>query len=386
MSRPVKVDFPYTHRDKDRRGNVRIYYRRRPGAPKIRIDAPEGSPEFAEAYAAAKAASETKVPAPAIARQATGTLGWLVSQYVASAEFKRLDAKTARARRACLMAAIAERINANAAERFAAFPLPRLTPKAIRVLRDRKVDLPEGANNRLKAIKRLLAWGVENDHLAANVARDVPKIATGSTGHHTWTPDEVVQFEQRHSVGSMARLALALLLYTGVRRSDAVLLGRQHARDGWLRFPQFKNRRRKPVIIEIPILPALQAVIDATKTGDLAYLSTGYGQPFRSGASFGNWFRDRCDEAALSHCSAHGLRKAGATVAAENGATAHQRMAIFGWLTVAEAERYTQAAQRKKMAGEAMPLMVRRTQKAGSKTEQLSPPSRAHLSPPSAKR
>jgi hypothetical protein len=33
-----------------------------------------------------------------------------------------------------------------------------------------------------------------------------------------------------------------------------------------------------------------------------------------------------------------GLRKAGATVAAENGATPHQLMAIFGWNTLAQAE------------------------------------------------
>ena len=38
---------------------------------------------------------------------------------------------------------------------------------------------------------------------------------------------------------------------------------------------------------------------------------------------------------------AHGLRKAGATVAANNGATAHQLMAIFGWDTLKEAEKYT---------------------------------------------
>ena len=36
----------------------------------------------------------------------------------------------------------------------------------------------------------------------------------------------------------------------------------------------------------------------------------------------------------------------GAAIAAENGASEHQLMSIFGWMTVKEAERYTRAARR----------------------------------------
>jgi integrase len=70
-------------------------------------------------------------------------------------------------------------------------------------------------------------------------------------------------------------------------------------------------------------------------------------------------FREWCNRAGLPQCSAHGLRKAGAALAAENRATEHQLMAIFGWRTIQEAERYTKAARRKKMAGDAMPLLRR---------------------------
>jgi Phage integrase family len=110
--------------------------------------------------------------------------------------------------------------------------------------------------------------------------------------------------------------------------------------------------------MEIPVLPDLQRVIDASPTGDLTFLVSEWKRPFAVSA-FGNWFRTRSDEAGLPQCSAHGLRKAGATIAAENGATEHQLMAIFGWATSKEAERYTKTAQRKKMAGEAMSLLVR---------------------------
>ena len=99
----------------------------------------------------------------------------------------------------------------------------------------------------------------------------------------------MARFEARHALGSKARLALALLLWTGTRRSDLVGLGRQHARAGWLEFTQAKNRNRRPVRIEIPILPQLQEVLEASPTGDLTYLVTEAGRPF-SVAGFGNWF------------------------------------------------------------------------------------------------
>jgi hypothetical protein len=74
----------------------------------------------------------------------------------------------------------------------------------------------------------------------------------------------------------------------------------------------------------------------------------------RTGAGNLNWFRARCNEAGLPHCTAHGLRKAAATVAAENGATAHELVSIFGWLTLKEAERYTRLAERQRLAERGM--------------------------------
>src|SRR5262249_38795763 len=125
-----------------------------------------------------------------------------------------------------------------------------------------------------------------------------------------------------------------------------------------LKFVQTKNSRRKPVTIEVPILPELQRVLDASPCGDLTYLITEYGRPFTVWG-FGNWFRHRCRKAGVPG-SAHGLRKAGAATAAENGATSQQLMAIFGWLSLDEAERYTRAAARRPMAGDAMGLLVRK--------------------------
>jgi integrase len=93
-------------------------------------------------------------------------------------------------------------------------------------------------------------------------------------------------------------------------------------------FTPHKGRSRSALTRTLPILPALQNIIDANPTGDLTFLVTEQDKPFTA-PGFTNWFRDRCAEAALQNRSADGLRKASATRAAENGATAHQVMVIF---------------------------------------------------------
>ncbi len=105
-------------------------------------------------------------------------------------------------------------------------------------------------------------------------------------------------------------------------------------------------------------MPELEEIIRQSQTGDLTYIVTTYGMPFAD-AGFGNKFREWCDEAGLPQCSAPGLRKAGTTIAAENGATVHLPMSIFGWLTLKEAERYTKAAERKRLAEGAIHLLRR---------------------------
>jgi integrase len=291
-----------------------------------------------------------------------GTYRWLCTEYFASSEFARLNPSTQRVRRGVLESTFEEPIAPGDRLLFADFPLARMTAKAVRVLRDRKADRPDAANNRLKFVRQVFAWGVEHDHVETNPALGIATIRVATEGYHSWTPTEVTQFEQRHPLGTTAHLALKLALLTGLRRSDLVRVGRQHERNGWLKLTLQKNRGRRPVVVELPILPALQAVLDASPVGDLTFLATSFGRPFTA-AGFGNWFRDRCNEAGLPHCSAHGLRKAGATLAAEQGATTHELMAIFGWLTMRQAETYTRTAQRKRMAGEAMNLLVRREAK-----------------------
>ena len=70
---------------------------------------------------------------------------------------------------------------------------------------------------------------------------------------------------------------------------------------------------------------------------------------------FGNWFRDRCNEAGLpKHCAAHGLRKAACRRLAEAGCSASVIASISGHATLAEVARYTKAADQERMARDGM--------------------------------
>jgi integrase len=349
----------YLMRDQDRHGTPRLYLRM--NGRKIRLHAPEGTPDFAREYLAAVEKLERPAPKVEGRREiAPGTLAWLGVQYFTSARFLALDLQSQRNRRSILESCFREPRKAGAPELFGECPLSALSARQIIVLRDRRASHPGAANNRLKYMSSMFRWGVQAGHLAANPARDVEAVRYGSTGFHTWTPEEVALYEKRHPVGTKARLALALLMFTGMRRQDVVLFGRQHVRDGIVSFMPRKTRKSRPKTITLPLLPELREIIDASPTGDLAFLATEYGQPF-TGKGFGGWFKDRCREAGLEHCSAHGLRKAGATLAAENGATDRELMAIFGWETASQATTYTRAADQKKLAKRAGELLSRRT-------------------------
>lgn len=337
----MKIRLRYLSEDVDRHGNVRCYVRV-PGLPKVRLRGMPGTEEFMREYQAALSAKpDTPRQARSVAR---GSFGYLCRRYFNSATFKALDNSTQTWRRRTL-----EDIGAKHDEK----PVALMQPRHVRALRDERADSPGAANQRVKALRALFRWAVEADEAAHNPARDVHLIRYPTDGHHSWSLEEVTAFENKFPIGTKARLALGLLLYTACRREDVVRFGPQHVSDGRIKYTQAKNEHRSPVSLDIPIHPDLRKIIDATPSDHLTFLVTEYGASFKP-AGFGNWFRDRCNEAGLPHCTAHGLRKATAARLAERGATAHEIMAITGHKTLEEVERYTRAARKARLADAAM--------------------------------
>lgn len=340
----VRVRLKYVVEDVDRHGNVRTYFRRK-GRRKIRLPGLPYSEEFMEAYRSSLAGLKTapeKVAAPE--KAPAGSLRWLCQKYFGSGEFKQLEDKTKRVRR---------RILDGFCNTHGLKPVSRIEPVHIRRLRDEKSDRPEAANAFLKALRQLFGYGAGAGYMNSNPARDIPYFSSHSDGIHTWTEAEIAQFERCHPIDSKPRLAMAIMLYLGQRRSDAIRLGRQHLRDGYLEFTQHKNRARAAVSLKIKIHPKLHQIIEANGAGNLQFIVTEFGKPF-SDAGFGNRFRKWCDEASLPQCSAHGLRKAAATRLAEAGCTDQEIKAITGHRTSKEVSRYTKAADQKRLGESAM--------------------------------
>jgi integrase len=346
--RAVKLRAKYLVEDMDRHGNVRLYVRI-PGRPKVRIRARPDTAEFWAEYQAAVALAASREPR----RNATPGRGdpesfrWLCNRYFASAAFKTLGARTRYVRRGQL-----ERICEKEGEK----PYKRLEAEYIRRRRDARAETPAAANAYVKVLRQVFAFAIEEKLADRNPARDVGYLRLSPEGFHTWTVAEVEAFSKRHPVGTKAGLALALLLYTGTRRSDVVRLGRQMERDGELHFTESKGAERQVKSRAIPVLPELRTAIDACPSSNLTYLVTEFDKPFTANG-FGNWLKKRCREAGLPHCTAHGLRKAGATIAAENGATEHQLMAMYGWDSPKQAALYTRRANRRKLAAQGMHLI-----------------------------
>jgi site-specific recombinase XerD len=342
----VKIRLRYVVEDTDRHGNPRLYFRR-VGQPKVRLPGLPGSNEFMAAYKAAMSASGDSHKRPR--RLVRGSFGYLCLTYCASTTFKALDKSTQSWRRRALDAVC---------ERHGEKPVALMQAKHVRKLRDELADRPGAARNRLKALRALFRWATEEDEAPHDPTRDVKAIPYATKGHHTWSLEEVEAFEDHHPIGSKARLAMAILLYTTCRREDAVRLGPQHVRNGRLRYRQAKNEHRSPVDCDIPLHSDLPEIIAATPSTHLTFLVTEQGRPFTP-AGFGNKFRDWCNQANLPHCSAHGLRKATAARLAERGATAHEIMAITGHQSLEEVERYTRAARKAQLADSAMAKLKR---------------------------
>jgi integrase len=349
----------YVILDHHRDGSLRLRYRP-PGRRSRDLPTPFGSDAFWRAYAAARAGLSAPGrkggrPAP---RPGVGTLRWLVEAYYRNApDFVGGDRLTQVDKRSVIEGMLREPLAPDNPILFEACPVKSFTGRHAVALRDRKATLPNAANKRLRYLKMVFDWAVEAGHADANPVETVKRLRVPKKGFHAWTPDEVRQYEAKHPIGTKARLALALMAFTGLRVSDLRQVGKQHIRDGWLELPQHKNRNRAPKIISVPILPELQRVIDQSPTGDPTILITDLGAPFSvKGAA--NKFKEWCVAAGLPQCSAHGVRKAAAAVAAERGATEKQLMAIFGWEDAKLAVAYTRSASRKKLAGDAMHLMV----------------------------
>lgn len=326
---------PYLSRELTRHGKP-VWYVRRNGK-RIRLKGVFGTPEFDAEYQAAIAS--TSVSTENI-KEAAGTLGWLVARYRETDAWQRLSLATRRQRESILKQALA-----SAGDK----PIRRITTDVIAAGRDRRLKMPNQARHFLDAMRGLFRWAYKAKLVKIDPTHGIDDPARPkSEGFIPWTEDDVAAYESRWAIGTRQRVWLDVLLYTGLRHGDAARLGRQHVRNGVATLATEKTG----TVVSLPVLAVLKRTLDAGPCGDLAFIVGAKGQPFRK-ESFGNAFAEAARMAGVRK-SCHGLRKIAATRCAENGATIPQMNAIFGWTGSRMALRYIEAADRKRLAAEAM--------------------------------
>jgi integrase len=335
---------PYLLREQTRHGTVCWYVRKGDG-PRIRIRGEYGSPEFTAAYQAAVADDA----APFIGKAKSGSLAWLIARYRETGAWQSLSAATRRQR---------ENIFKHVIDGAGTAPFVDITRKTIISGRERRAATPAQARNFLDAMRGLFRWALDANMVDTDPTVGVKNPArVKGDGFPAWTEDDVERYEKTWPIGTRQRVWLDVLIYTGLRRGDAVRIGRQHVNDGVAVLKTEKSRFTTEVTI--PILPVLAATLKAGPCGDLAFICGEKRQPLTK-ESFGNVFREACTKAGVEK-SAHGVRKIGATRAANAGATVAELEAIFGWHGGGMASLYTRTADRRRLSKGAISKLAKNT-------------------------
>jgi integrase len=345
----------FVHGFVDRHGKPRFYFRRR-GLKQVPLPGLPYSTGFMDAYQTALGTEQrTEINA---SRTAPGTINALVVSYYKSDAWKNgLKEETRKTRRR-----IIEKFRTEHGDKRVALLQRGHVEKMLA-----EIEKPSARRHWLKAIRALMQAAIptmRNDDPTAGIPGvKLPR----SRGHHTWTDAEIEHYRAYWPLGTQQRLVFEFALETVSRRGEVVSLGPQHVKNGRIRI----ERTHGSADVDIPVSPELQAACDAMPKAHLTYIVTAYGKP-RSKYGLGNDFARWVTEAGLpARCRMHGLKKGGMRRLAEHGNTTHELMAISGHRTLSEVQRYTDEADRKRLATSGM--AKRRDQIESAEVANLSP-------------
>jgi integrase len=220
-------------------------------------------------------------------------------------------------------------------------PLSKITPRAIQQGIERRKSF--AARHFLDTLRGMFKWAVGAEHIKSDPTAGKAVAKPKSKGFPEWTEEELDQYAAHWPLGTRERVMWGVFCFTGLRRGDAAKLGKQHIRNGVITIDTEKTDTR----VTIPVLKELAEILAAGPLGELSIIASKKGQPMRKEV-VGNLFKKACIAAGIHGKSAHGIRKAAATRAANNGATVATLEAIFGWEGGQMAALYTKTADRRR--------------------------------------
>lgn len=315
------------------KGHVYLSYRVGKG-PRIKLPDDPASDEFKLAYAAAVAGEIATRPTPT--KDAARSIGALVTSYLASDGFTSLGEGSKSGYRSRM-----DQIRRDHGHRaVAGLTKERIEEKVLKPLHNRpgaKIDTLKKLRILIRHAKDDLKW------LALDPSEGIKRGKSKEI--RAWTDGEMKVFEDRWPYGTKQRAAYELMLNVGTARVDTHLTTWAQADAD-----DFEYTRRKtgvPVVVEKA--QSLRSALAALPRRHVCIVTTEYGKPFTVDG-FSGWMRDAITEAGIKDlaCRPHGLRKTFGRLMADAGCTAHEIMAALGHLTLAEAERYTREADRRR--------------------------------------
>ncbi|WP_233140297.1 tyrosine recombinase XerC [Acetobacter sp. DsW_063] len=341
----LSVKLKYIQKLKDRHGKQRFYFRRKGQRP-VTLPHPD-APEFLEAYYKALNGVSPKA-APAQYHETERSLRDVIGSYYASAEYRALKVSTKE-----VYFRLLERVRT---EEYSKSPLARMEQKHVRMVVARYSESPTTANRILRLLGQLCQFSIQRGWIDTDPTVGVKRARIKTEGHTPWSDEDIAQYEGAYPIGTKQRLALALFLYTGQRKSDVVPMREKDVHGDLIAVVQQKTSAR----LMIPIHPELRRCLDVWEPTISGYFLTpgsNGDRPFSVkgfSATMGDWRRAAGLPDGLSP---HGLRKAAARRLAEAGCTPHQIAAITGHRTLAEVERYTRDVKQVQLAREAISLL-----------------------------
>ena len=347
------VRLKHVDRFSDRHGRGRHYFRKGKGK-RLLLPGQPGSEQFMLAYQAALAGDE--VCRPRVQRGEPGTFDRLVQDYFASADFLGLADSSRRAYRPVI-----ERLLRD--EKIGHRLVSQMTRQHVQQMIGRRSATPGAANDVLKKLKILLHFAIDNGWRKDDPTLRIKKFGAGE--FHTWTDEEIEQFEAHWAVGSRERTAFALLLFTGQRASDVKGMSWADLDSTAVQVVQAKTGTK----LWIPLHASLAVVLQAWPRRDVGrVLLTTFRKPFTD-KGFSNFMADKISLAGLpDRCVTHGLRKAAARRLAEAGCSSKEIASITGHRTLTEIERYTRAAEQRKLATAAIGRLPKQEANKNSQT------------------
>jgi integrase len=336
MLMPRKLP-PLVERWRDRHGKLRTYGR--PNRKGPRVPLPDfGTVEFKLAYGQMLAGD--LLPPQVRPRVIPGSIEALIINYKRSAAYIDLRDTTKTGYTSRLETLRAKhghrRVDQMTRERIVAGILEPYTGK------------PGASLAILKILRVLIRRAIEIGWLKFDPSLGIKRPKGKEV--RSWTDAEITIFEKRWPIGTKQRLAFALMLFTGQRRSDVHRMTWADVNGDTIRVVQQKTGAK----LTIRLHDELRNVLAVEKRKQFTIVNTTFGKPFTVDG-FGGWLRAAISAAGLPlDAKPHGLRKAAGRRLAEAGCTAHEIMSVLGHKTLAEAERYTRDADQAHLASQAV--------------------------------